>query len=234
MSFKNLFDRIAIGWKIAWIVLYMAILLLGLLLPNSQITTFVKLAGIVICFFYTAIYFPHDYYLLLAMGATCIADLILAGNNISPLGVAVFVSAQVFHLLHLLVLAKYPYKKYLIFYGVIAITLLVTDFILDFAPLLYVAVFLYAILLIINIMISQHWHRHNPKSKPAQFAAIGFILFGCCDFCTAISYLALIGLIPTVFYALANFFVWLFYYPSQIALSNTGKYAIMNTKEGKS
>ncbi len=233
MSPRRLFTKIPIGWKVTWCILYAAILILGLLLPDKQITTFIKLAGIILCLLYVVVYFPHDYYLLLAMGATCVADLILAGNNISPLGVTVFISAQIFHLLHLLVLTNLPHKKYLIVYGITATALLAIDYAFDFVPLLYMAVFLYALLLITNITISLHWKRMKPKSRAASFAAIGFILFGCCDFCTAISYLALIKLLPITFYGLANFFVWLFYYPSQIALSNTGKYAIITTEEDK-
>ena len=65
------------------------------------------------------------------MGATCVADLILAGNNISPLGVAIFVSTQVFHLLHLLSLRQSPTKRYVFIYIAIAICLLVLDIVFD-------------------------------------------------------------------------------------------------------
>lgn len=233
MDYKRATRQIHWGWIMSWIVIYLAILALGNLLPNSQLTTFVRLAGIVLCFLYVVIYFSHDYWLLLAMGATCIADLILAGNNISPLGIAVFVSAQVFHLLHLLTLQKSPTKRYVFIYIALAISLLTLNFVFDFLPMLYLACGLYAVLLATNIIISFRYRKKEPDNPKAWFAFFGFILFASCDFCTGVSYFSLIGLFPASFYDLANFIVWFFYYPSQILLSNTGKYDIMTTKEGK-
>jgi len=233
MDYKRATRQIRWGWIALWITIYLAILTLGNLLPDSQITTFVRLAGIVLCFFYVAIYFPHDYWLLLAMGTTCVADLILAGNNISPLGIAVFVSAQVFHLLHLLALKKSNTKRYVFIYVSLALVMLITNYFLDILPMLYLACGLYAILLITNIIISFRYRKKEPSNPKAWFAFFGFILFASCDSCTAISYFSLIGILPASFYGLANFIVWFFYYPSQILLSNTGKYDIMTAKEGK-
>lgn len=233
MDYKRATKRIHWAWIMTWVILYVAILTLGNLLPNSQITTFVRLAGILLCFLYVVIHFPQDYFLIAAMGATCIADLILAGNNISPLGIAVFVSAQVFHLLHLLSLQKLHTKRYILIYVALAITLLVLNFIFKIIPMLYLVCGLYATLLITNIIISFRFRRKEPKNPKAWFAFFGFILFASCDFCTGVSYFSLIGILPANFYNFANFIVWFFYYPSQILLSNTGRYAIMVTKEGK-
>ncbi len=233
MSYRRLTERIHTGWIIAWVTIYAAILILGNFLPNSQLTTFVRLTGILLCFLYVVIKFPHDYFLLLAMGATCVADLILAGNNISPLGVAIFVSTQVFHLLHLLSLRQSPTKRYVFIYIAIAICLLVLDIVFDIMPRLYLVCGLYVILLITNLIISFHYHKTEPENPTAWFAFFGFLLFAGCDMCTGISYFSLIGLFPASFYNLANFIVWFFYYPSQILLSNTGDYDIMTAKEGK-
>ena len=232
MSYRRLTERIHTGWIIAWVTIYAAILILGNFLPNSQLTTFVRLTGILLCFLYV-VKFPHDYFLLLAMGATCVADLILAGNNISPLGVAIFVSTQVFHLLHLLSLRQSPTKRYVFIYIAIAICLLVLDIVFDIMPRLYLVCGLYVILLITNLIISFHYHKTEPENPTAWFAFFGFLLFAGCDMCTGISYFSLIGLFPASFYNLANFIVWFFYYPSQILLSNTGDYDIMTAKEGK-
>ena len=177
MSYRRLTERIHTGWIIAWVTIYAAILILGNFLPNSQLTTFVRLTGILLCFLYVVIKFPHDYFLLLAMGATCVADLILAGNNISPLGVAIFVSTQVFHLLHLLSLRQSPTKRYVFIYIAIAICLLVLDIVFDIMPRLYLVCGLYVILLITNLIISFHYHKTEPENPTAWFAFFGFLLF---------------------------------------------------------
>lgn len=233
MDYRQATRQIHWRWILTWVTLYLTILALGNLLPDSQITTFVRLTGIVLCFLYVVIYFSHDYWLLLAMGATCVADLILAGNNISPLGVTVFVSTQIFHLLHLLTLRNSPTKRYVFIYIAIAICLIVLDVLFDIMPRLYLVCGLYAILLITNIILSYRYRKAEPTNPKAWFAFFGFLLFASCDFCTSMSYFSLIGLLPASFYNLANFLVWFFYYPSQILLSNTGKYDIMTAKEGK-
>lgn len=233
MDYRRAAKQIHWGWLTVWVVFYLAILGLGNLLPNSHITTFVRLAGILLCFLYVVIHFPHDYWLLLAMGATCIADLILAGNNISPLGVAVFMSAQIFHLIHLLTLRRVKKKRYVLIYIIFAISLIALNYHYDVLPMLYLVCGLYAALLFTNIGVSFRFRRAEPENPRAWFALFGFMLFAGCDLCTGVSYFSLIGIFPASFYELANFVVWFFYYPSQILLSNTGKYAIMTTKEGK-
>lgn len=233
MNYNRVTKQIHWGWIATWIVIYLAILVLGNILPDSQITTFVRLAGIILCFLYVVIYFTHDYWLLLAMGATCVADLIMAGNNISPVGITVFVSVQIFHLLHLLAVQKIPAKRYVLLYIIISVILITLDIIFDLVPRLYLVCGLYAVLLITNLILSYRYRKAEPDNPRAWFAFFGFILFASCDLCTGVSYFSLIGLFPASFYALANFIVWFFYYPSQIFLSNTGEYGIMTAKEGK-
>lgn len=223
--------RIAPVWIYLWLIIFGLILVMSLSSTSGNAITIVKLGGIVLCLLYAAITFPKDYLLLGAMLATCIADIILANNNIDAAGIVVFILTQLLHLIHL---HGHELKIPIIIYVITAIILLTLNFIFKIVPLLYLACALYAILLITNLVTAARWHRRSPHDPRALTALIGFTLFFCCDFCTGISYLSLIGVFPALLYAPANFFVWLFYLPSQILLSNTGKYAIMSSKKVKS
>lgn len=218
-------------WIYLWLIVFGLMLITSLIATSGNTVTIIKLGGIVLCLFYAAITFPKDYLLLAAMLATCFADIILANNNIDANGIIVFIVTQLLHLIHL---HGRKLKTPIIIYSTIAVLLLILDRIFQIVPLLYLACTLYAILLITNLVTAAIWHHREPHNPRATTALAGFTLFFCCDFCTVISYLSLIGVFPNLFYAPANFFVWLFYLPSQILLSNTGKYDIMTSKKVRS
>lgn len=207
-------------WICTWTTLFIIMLFLSIVAPNGNLVTLVKLGGIVLCLFYVIRTFPHDHLLLLAMLSTCLADIVLAANNTASLGIIIFLVTQ---LLHLYRLHGHRLKKPIVIYTIIATTLIVTDIIFNFTPLLLLASGLYALALVTNIITCITWHRNEPHNIRATIALAGFIAFACCDFCTDISYLALTSILPSFLYAPANFIVWLFYYPSQVLLSNTGQ-----------
>lgn len=212
--------KITPGWIYAWVTIFALILITSIFAPLNQITTIFKLAGIVICLFYVVRNFSRDYFLLLAMFCTCLADIILADNNTNPIGIMVFIITQ---LLHLYRLDGELLGKFILGFTVFAIAILIFDAIFEVIPILFVACTLYVTLLVANVIASAKWYRREPKNPRAIFALSGFILFTCCDFCTGISYLSLVAVLPSLFYHPANFFVWLFYYPSQVLISNSSK-----------
>lgn len=59
------------------------------------------------------------------------------------------------------------------------------------------------------------------ETVASSSAVLGFILFFCCDFNVALSYLAVTGVLPIKVAVFANFFAWFFYYPSQVLISNS-------------
>ncbi len=218
-SLEQLDYQIAPFWIIIWIVVFLAIIICGILIPDTSISTLINLSGIILCLFYVICTFPRDYLLLLAILTTCIADIILANNNTSTIGIIVFLITQIIHLCRL---DGIRFKIPIIIWSTLATTILILDAIFDFLPILYIACGFYASTLIANIIAAIKWRQREPKNLRALFAILGFTIFACCDFCTGISYLSLIGILGSAFYMPANFFVWFFYYPSQVLISNTG------------
>jgi hypothetical protein len=52
-----------------------------------------------------------------------------------------------------------------------------------------------------------------------------------CDINVAMSYLSVTGVIPFFIARFANFFAWLFYYPSQVLISNSSIITQKNRKK---
>lgn len=217
-------------WVIVWMIVYALILIVGLTSAASPILTIIKVGGVLLCSIYALAVFPRDRLLQLAMIVTFIADCILAKNNVSPTGLTVFFCAQ---LIHLYRQVEPEYRQRVLYYAVVGVLIIGTNFIIRLVPAVYIIAGFYACTLISNIYVAYRRHQRDPHSFLAQAAFYGFILFACCDLCTAISYATLIDLLPVAFYAPANFFAWFFYYPSQILVSNSSKCAIIGSKEGK-
>lgn len=214
-------------WPAIWTTIYLAILLLGLIAPHNDLSTFVKLGGIILCLLYVLHYFRSDFLLQLAMFITCIADIILALNNTATSGVACFFCVQIVHLFRLS--DKSHYLKVRLF-TFLSVAIIILNFFLKILPSIYVICGFYVIAISSNIFLSWHWFKTSAKTPRAFFAFLGFILFLCCDTCTGISYLSLNHYFPSLLYDPANFFAWIFYYPSQILVSNSSKYDKMVTK----
>ncbi len=205
-------------WLTIWLIIYLLIVIIGLVAPSSDILTIIKLGGIILCFVYALRQFPRDRLLQAAMFTTCIADLILATDNTSEAGIIVFFITQIIHLVRL---DGERLKDKLTIFAAIFVIVIIADLIFRFMPLIYIVSGFYAGAILTNIYVSRRWHRQEPNNFHATFAMYGFILFASCDFCTAISYFSLIGVLPAFFYGIANFMAWFFYYPSQVLVSNS-------------
>lgn len=218
-------------WPLIWLAIFVTNFILGLLAPESDILTLIRLGGILLCLLYATITFPRHYLLLLALLTTCLSDLILAFNNTSLVGLLFFLTTQLIHLFRLAGPSRRRAVATLLTFAILFL-LANTAFPL-FQPIILIAI-LYASTLALNIYASARWLLAtkrpssalpvNPADRPAaRRSLIGFILFACCDTCTALSYLSLITIFPTFLYAPANFLAWFFYYPSQVLISTSGR-----------
>lgn len=217
-------------WLASWIIIYLLICIFGIISPDHILLTLLKVGGIFLCLLYVIYRFPKDHLLQLAFLVTFIADIILAIKNTSEFGVLTFFAAQIVHTIRL----KEPSKKSRLPILLFICCTLITTFLIIFlqpAHTIQTICFFYLIAIITNIHISWRWYRSSPQSLPAFCSLLGFCLFLCCDLCTGVSYLSLNHVFPNFLYRPANFFAWFFYYPSQILVSNSSKYATMNLKK---
>ncbi len=221
--------KVVSTWLPIWLIFYLLIIGLGLLTPDNDLLTVIKLSSIILCFIYVLRNFPEDHLLLIAMFATSIADLILATDNTSEAGVIVFFITQTIHLIRL---NGKHLRTPIIIYIVLTLLIIILDLIFKFFPPIMLISALYVTTLLYNIVASWYWHKTDPKSPQAWCALIGFTLFLCCDICVGISFMSLNHVFPATLYAPANFFAWFFYYPSQILVSNSSKCATIKAKEG--
>ncbi len=209
-------------WLIVWIVIYTLIILVNLFQQEGAAITIIKLTGVLLCSVYSIRAFPKDYLLQLAMMTTFIADCFLACNNISIIGLMLFFVAQIVHLYRM----SRPKKRPQVFLlALIGLFVMACTNLTDIIPSIYVIAAFYVFTLTANVLLSWHWQKHESHNPYAKAAFAGFILFACCDICTGISYLSLIGLFPAFLYIPANFAAWFFYYPSQVFVSNSSKLA---------
>ena len=239
--FVRLFSSLAF-WITLWALMFVyffTVDLLSLLLGEHLIPHFlldtaslVKVCTIFTCFFYVSFFAPKDYLLRFALLFTFLADIILLYNNISPIGITIFCLAQYFHI------ARYASlnPKIFILWSILNLLIPSLTKITDI-PSLYGAVFIYANTLILNLILAHYWiKREAPEFRRAALCNfLGFTLFICCDLTVVISYFARINLLPSFLFAPANFVCWLFYFPSQILLTNsslmtTPYYEPFNTK----
>ena len=90
-------------------------------------------------------------------------------------------------------------------------------------PLIYGAAFTYANTLFLNLLLARQWLKRNvPEFRRAAICNfIGFIFFICCDLTVLVSFFSRTHFLPSFLYAPANFICWLFYFPSQILLTNS-------------
>lgn len=208
-------------WPAIWAWIYLANLVLGFVSPNSTTLMVIRVGGIFLCLAYAVIRFPKDHLLHLALLATSIADVLLAANNTAEIGIFIFLIAQVIHLVRLDggKRARTP----LIIFCIIGILALIGNLYFQNVQIIYVICGFYLATILMNIYFSYQWYVHESENLRAFIALLGFALFLCCDICTAISYLSLNHMILALFYTPANYFAWLFYYPSQILVSNSSK-----------
>lgn len=221
---RPLFPR---TWLVAWGIIYALILasnftiLCGQTNPTTELIGEVfKISSIALCLAYVLVYFRQDRLLQLAFLVTCIADIILTINSTLVAGVELFLVAQVIHL------ARQEWSRFeqpIIIVSLLAATTIILDCIFPIITPMYLVCFFYIIALVSNLFAAWSWCARLPQSPRALCCFVGFTLFLCCDICTGISYLSLNLILPTFLFAPANFFAWLFYYPSQVLLSNSSK-----------
>lgn len=216
-----LYQQFLAPWPAIWAWIYLANIILGLVNPSSTILMFIRLSGIFLCLAYSIIKFPKDHLLHLALLATSIADIVLAINNTAEIGIFIFLIAQVIHLIRLDggKRARTP----LIIFCAIGLLALIGNLYFGGIPIIYVICGFYLAAILLNIYFSYQWFIHDQTNPRAFMSLLGFILFMCCDTCTAMSYMSLNNMIYPFFYAPANYLAWIFYYPSQILVSNSSK-----------
>ena len=208
------------SWLITWVVIYVGFLLADAITPGEWYVTLLKYGGIFLCLVYGIQKYRSDVSLELALLFTLLADTILVMDSTSIIGVFVFCLAQFFHLARFrnispATLAPYSLIVMIVFFFGVQNGII---------PMFAIA-FVYGMTLILNLILSQKWYRHEPSAQ-SLCAASGFSLFLCCDLCVACSYLSLIGVLAPFIYPLANYFSWFFYYPSQVLISNSSKQLI--------
>lgn len=205
-------------WLSLWLAVYIIILALGIIRPSSPLLTLIKVGSILSCFVYTLISSPQDHPLQLALLVTFLADIILAINNTSVLGILVFFTAQIIHSLRL---HHFENKIPTVIFVLTAASSTFATTMIDHSLVIFTICTFYLFALISNLFASWNWHNQSPENPFAYCATLGFTLFLSCDMCTAISFFSLNHIFPFIFYDLANFFAWFFYYPSQVLLSNS-------------
>lgn len=209
-------------WPAIWAWIMLANIFLGLFSPTSFTLMVIRLSGIFLCLVYTRQIFKKDLLLQLALLVTFLADVILAIDNIAETGVMCFFIAQIIHAIRL---NGKQLKTPIAIFSTLAFILILANLFLQIVPNMYIICTFYVTALVANLIISWRWHVAEPNNLHATFAMLGFLLFICCDICTGASYLAFTTAFPAFLYAPANFFAWFFYYPSQILVSNSSKYA---------
>lgn len=208
-------------WPAIWAWIYLTNIILGLVNPDSTTLMIIRVGGIFLCLAYALKRFSKDHLLHLALLATSIADVFLAADNTAETGIFIFLIAQILHLARLDggKRARTP----LVIFCIIGILGLIGNCYFQNTQTIYVICGFYLATLLMNIYFSYQWYIHSPENPHAFMSLLGFILFMCCDSCTAISYLSLNGMLAAFFYVPANYLAWVFYYPSQILVSNSSK-----------
>lgn len=225
--YLRLFSSLAF-WITLWSLMFLYFFTIDLLalifgerlIPRLLLNTasLVKVSTIFTCFLYASFFAPKDYLLRFALLFTFLADIILLYNNISPIGVIIFCLAQYLHI------SRYASlnPKLFILWSVINL------FILSFtratlAEPIYGVAFIYANTLLLNLILAHRWIKRESYNhrRAALCNFFGFALFICCDLTVLISYFARIHILPDFLFAPANFICWLFYFPSQILLTNS-------------
>lgn len=224
------FPKISRSWLITWILIYLAILVIGVFQPQSWYLIALKLGGVLLCSIYSIITFPLDHFLQIAMMTTFAADCFLAYDNISNIGLIIFFLAQCIHLYRL---QKPKYHHTIIIFTAAALFLITVNHFAQLLPTVFLVSGFYTLALTCNFYTSWRWYRDDPKNFAAAAAFAGFALFACCDLCIVVSFMSLTGVFSSWFYMPANFLAWFFYYPSQILVSNSAKCATIKAKEGK-
>lgn len=213
----NYLKTVDFVWLVTWGLIYAGFVLLDAFFPGFFGITILKMLGIILCVVYAWQKFRKDSLLIIALGFTLLADTILMIDSTSKLGVIVFCLAQFFHSSRLKKLKPMYLTAHLLMVavGIMIAALLKID-------IMYVLAAIYGYFLFSNLSLSFSWMLRK-KSVAAICAFFGFLLFVLCDFCVAVSYLSVTAILPLFLQRFADYFAWVFYYPSQVLISNSSK-----------
>ena len=199
--------------------------------------TALKYIGIVLSFVYARRKFPNDHTLQIALMFTLLADTILTLDNVSVFGVLAFCFAQYFHIVRF---TKTQPRVFAAYSLIVALLIMYGHY--SHIPNMFILAGIYGFCLINNIILAFRWwntvrkdhkNRTDKEIVASTCAFYGFILFILCDINVALSYLSVTGAIPIFIARYANFFAWLFYYPSQVLISNSSYQVKKPKKTGK-
>ena len=210
-------NQIDPSWLTVWTIIYLSFLTIDLFVVDFWFSSALKYLGILLCLIYAHQKAPKDWQLFCALLFTFFADTILVWTKYEFLGVMVFCIAQFFHTYRL---TGDSHKSHFALYVMSLIT------IYFFARLfgvesLYAITAIYAFELLLNAFIARENYFTRHEDPHARCAFYGYILFLGCDLCVGLRHLILDGLLPQQFLPLIAFMVWVFYYPSQVLLSNS-------------
>ncbi len=212
-------------WLTTWTLIYVGFVILGSFFPDFIGTSILKIVSIALCVVYACQKFKKDSLLIIALAFTLLADVILTINDVSIAGVVTFCFAQFFHTARL----KQTKPIFLVFYGLTATIIFMIAVWLEIDPM-YAIASIYGYGLFSNLFFAVRWY-FAEKSTASTCAAMGFLLFVFCDLCVAMSYLGVTGVLPFIFKPVGDYFAWIFYYPSQILISNSSATGTPNAKK---
>ncbi len=203
-------------WLFIWCFIYVSFLLLDIFTHEIDGASILKYIGIFLCLIYAYQKFRQDHLLILALLFTLLADTVLVWTPHQILGVFAFCFAQFFHL------ARFTkaQPKSLNFYFAAVFLVFIFGVLRGISPIYAIAA-IYAFSLATNLILSIKWRQKEPDNFYANCAALGFILFICCDLCVGMQFLSTQGILPATILPVVSFLVWFFYYPSQVLISNS-------------
>ncbi|MBR2989765.1 hypothetical protein IKF40_02445 [Candidatus Saccharibacteria bacterium] len=214
-------------WLLTWAAIYVGFATMGAFFPDFIGVTVLKIVGIALCLVYAMAKFKKDALLTIALALTLLADVILAIDSVSIIGVFTFCFVQFFHTARL----KQTKPVALVFYVLIAAIVFLVAVWLKVNPM-YAAAGIYAYGIFSNVFFAASWF-FSRRSVQSACAAVGFLLFILCDFCVAGSYLSATAVLPLAVKPFMDYFAWIFYYPSQVLIANSSELAATSKKPRK-
>ena len=202
-------------WWAIWGTMYLCILVMNLFFLHSGPAKVISCLAIALNIPYSIQKSPRDHLLHIALAFTLLADTVLAVNTTAYLGVFIFAFAQFFHFARL---THIDPRYFLVFLLMVTLITYLTP-LLGIDSMFIIGTF-YACLLASNLVLSITWYQRS-KTKNSRSAMLGFILFTLCDLCVAASFFANTGHLPHTLAPFADYLSWVFYYPSQVLLSNS-------------
>ncbi|MFL0267158.1 lysoplasmalogenase family protein [Candidatus Clostridium radicumherbarum] len=197
---------------------------------NNQISVKLKFITILLCFIITLLigkdsYNKRDRFLVqLARFFTVIADYFLLIKEDFKLGIICFCIVQITYIIRHSLMEKKVYKNlfFLIFFLLISIFTLAVININNFDRKLLALGLIYAVFLLTSVYCGVSTLKRGKFPKEgALLISIGIILFLFCDI--NVGLFNIVGYIGLAKYEkLTGFFIWFFYFPSQLLLSLSG------------